>query len=400
MLKKIKVLSILSVFIVAAMACSTDNSEEVGGVVALKVTPEDIVDPASIMEEVSFIPLLIPEGAQINLFGYDPKVAITDYMYISTGDFRDGSLHQFDLNGNFVKTINRTGKGPGEYERIDELRQDREENIVIATVPQYLHVYSPQLDYKETIPTPREYYFRDFADYGNGKWFFATDQHKGMNDAGYWQNFGIFDPKNDSVTFLNIMAPPIAFSLVEGSMARFQDGFLLNYGASDTLYHFVNGEVKPLYSLDLAGRNMPKSMKDAKDEDDEILERILMEQSHSLNMGVVATIGDYIKIKTFGLIKKNFDPEDPDFSPMGLPVHDVFINSKTHTVKAIGSIGNFGSNDVLSEGYFYHFLYMEQWQNMIEYNILGDEITAKLIEASKALNDQEDPIMLRFKLAF
>lgn len=380
------------------MACSSDNSEEAGGVISIKVTPDDIVAPATIMEDVSFIPLLIPEGAQINLFGFDPKVAITDYMYISTGDFRDGSLHQFDLEGNFIQTINRTGKGPGEYERIDELREDSNGNIIIATVPQYLHVYSPQLEYKETISTPREYYFRDFADYGDGKWIFATDKHKGANEAGYWPNFGIFNSSDNSVSFLDVMAPPIAFSLVEGSMDRFKDGFILNFGASDTLYHYVDEKVKPLYTLDLAGRNLPKSIKD--DRDEEIMERILMEQSHSLNMGVVATLDQYIKLKTFGLIKKEFNPEDPDFNPSDLPVHDVFINSETNAVKAINSLGNFGSNDVISEGYFYQFLYMEQWQNMIDRNTLGDELTAKLVEASEALNDQEDPIILRYKISF
>lgn len=398
MLKNFKVICILSLIIVSAVACTSDQAEEAGGVATIKVTPEDIVAPAEIMDDVSFIPLLIPEGAQINLFGFDPKVAITDYMYISTGDFRDGSLHQFDLDGNFIQTINRTGKGPGEYERIDELREDSNGNIIIATVPQYLHLYSPQLEYKETIATPREYYFRDFADYGNGKWFFATDQHEGMNDAGYWPNFGIFDPATDSISFLDVMASPIAFSLVEGSMARFKEGFILNFGASDTLFHFVNDEVRALYSLDLAGRNLPKSIKD--DRDEEIMERILMEQSHSLNMGVVSTLDQYIKLKTFGLIKKEFNPEDPDFNPSDLPVHDVFINSETKTVKAINSLGNFGSNDVISEGYFYQFLYMEQWQNMIDRNTLGDELTAKLIEAAESLNDQEDPIMLRFKLSF
>ena len=219
-----------------------------------------------------------------------------------------------------------------------------------------------------------------------------------MNDAGYWPNFGIFDPATDSVSFLDVMASPIAFSLVEGSMARFKEGFILNFGASDTLFHFVNGEVRALYSLDLAGRNLPKSIKD--DRDEEIMERILMEQSHSLNMGVVATLDQYIKLKTFGLIKKEFNPEDPDFNPSDLPVHDVFINSETNAVKAINSLGNFGSNDVISEGYFYQFLYMEQWQNMIDRNTLGDELTAKLIEAAESLNDQEDPIMLRFKLSF
>ncbi len=399
MLNHFKTLFLLSILTVAGMACSSDKlTEEATGVVALKVTAENIVSPADIMVDVSFIPLLISEDAQIDLYGFDPKIAITDYMYISTGDFRDGSLHQFDLKGNFVQTINRMGKGPGEYERIDELRQDSEGNIIIATVPQYLHVYSSQLEYKETIPTPREYYFRDFADYGDGKWLFATDKHEGITEDGYWPNFGIFDAKNDSVSFLDIMAPPVAFSLVEGSMTKFKDGFLLNFGASDTLYHFINGAVKPLYLLDLAGRNIPKSIKD--DQNDDVMERILMEQKHSLNMGVVSTLDEYIKIKTFGIIKKEFDLENPDFNPSDLPVHDVFINSQTNEVRAISSLGNFGGNDVISEGYFYQFLYMEQWQMMIDKNILGEELTAKLIEASEALNDQEDPIMLRFKLAF
>ena len=61
--------------------------------------------------------VVLETGALETLLGEDIKdiEILDDTLIILSGDFNKGVIHLFDTNGRFIRKIDKTGRGPGEY---------------------------------------------------------------------------------------------------------------------------------------------------------------------------------------------------------------------------------------------------------------------------------------------
>ncbi|MCH8558676.1 MAG: 6-bladed beta-propeller [Balneolia bacterium] len=144
---------VLLLILVFCLACSSDFEDNL---------PEDLLtyevhtldaEPVSIARltsEVSYIPFILPDDVQLQ--GVRKVIFSDDRIYLldmsATGS--QSRIFVFDDAGNYVFSIDRHGRGPGEYEYIYDLGIT-EEHIIIVTQSNFLYFDRSDGNYLRTV---------------------------------------------------------------------------------------------------------------------------------------------------------------------------------------------------------------------------------------------------------
>lgn len=135
---------------------------------------------------------------------------------------------------------------------------------------------------------------------------------------------------------------------------------------------------------------------DKKTEVESFMEKAIISQSVAFNSGNVLFTDGGVKLKIFGL-KPN-----PEFSIDDMttfPFFDAFIDMKSYQVKSTPSLTDIRNKGFAHDGYFYELLQTEDWQRAEQEEYFG-KYQVDLTNAIKNLSDKEDPILIKYKVAF
>jgi len=107
-------------------------------------------------------------------------------------------------------------------------------------------------------------------------------------EDGYFKNFAVFDRDSLTYEFLPLKSYPASGSGEAGSIVPYEEGFLLNFGASDTIFYYSKGTIQPLLSMNSGDRSMPEESRlQPEDKADEELERMIATQTYDFYFGNV-----------------------------------------------------------------------------------------------------------------
>lgn len=381
------------VLIALHFSCSERNTR-VGELTVLNITDKDLKAFDEIINEIEFIPLLIPEDKPIRLLPLDPYLHVDDKIYFSNGDFRDASVHIFDLDGTYRKSLNQQGSGPEEYKSISGLDKSGNELLVWDGSGTFSHFDSESLSFVKQSELVKGRFIPDYKNLGEGKWLLVFDIGEDVDALGYHNGFHIWDENTNELSALNIKISPLATEMIEGQIAQIdKDSYLLNFGASDTLFRFENGGIMPVMVFNFNNNNLPE--KD-KLNPEETIENALLNQLYSFNIGGIVVAEATIRIPVFGIKKSaNMDPENM----ATYPINYVFIDYPGSKVKAIRAFGNYSAKGFAKNGYFYELLYSEEVEGHLEAGTFG-KFSPLLEEAVGKLIDKEDPVIMKYKVGF
>jgi hypothetical protein len=359
----------------------------------LKITPKDILTFDQIASEVEFIPMIIPKESPLKLLPFDPVLFISDKIYFSTGDYNDASVHVFDLDGQYQRSFNKQGGGPGEYKELSALEVWGDDLVVWDGFGTFYQYGLEDFSFVKTSKVSERKYIPDYQKLDDNKWILVYDIED-LDQEGYYPVFHLYDFATNSVQPLSIKAPALTSELTEGMIAKIEgESYLLNFGASDTLFRFKNGKVMPWVKLNLDNNNLPENYKH---QPEETIENLLMEQRYNFNTGAILAAGNTIRISVFGLKKvQDFDPDNVG----SFPIYDVYVNYPNTEVKVSRAFGNFGGKGFAKDDYFYEWLYAEYFMAYLESGFFG-KFTVDLENAMEKLVDQEDPILVKYKVRF
>ena len=143
-MKKILII-ILSIIITAC-----NKEKKTNGIINIDNAKEINYNPVvNIVKNIEFIPL---ETTENNLMGYIDRVSIiNNKIYIF--DHLTNKIHIFNNIGEWENTLDKKGKGPGEYLYIKDYSVDTYGNIYLLTHKKIL-IYNKNLELIETIKTP------------------------------------------------------------------------------------------------------------------------------------------------------------------------------------------------------------------------------------------------------
>lgn len=360
------------------------------------VTPSFILDDTSILkfdecvDEVEFIPLIAPKDTLINLSCNVFELVVNDKIYYASRCYKDLSIHSFDLEGNHLKSWNRKGDGPQEYPSLHGLVVEGND-IYINSGRGAIYNYSlPDFDFKQQIELGDYNFVPTISRLQAENWLISSEPSG--NDRN--RVFHEVDAASKISKTLPVFTLPYSGELNPGMITKIKEGHLLNFGLTDTIYQYQHDSVNAFITLNFGNKSIPSI--DFELEGEEFMEKILLSQNYAFNTGQIDYSGGVLKLMVYG-IEKNLDFTQEDLSTF--PFYDVFIKRETGKqiiAKALLSVRN---NSYSKDGYFYQILQQEDWQRALDREYFG-RFEKELLKALEKLSDQEDPIILKFKVAF
>lgn len=397
----------LGTFSILTLACSNKQEQSLpnNGLPNVTLSADILGSPDQVFSEMEFIPLKIPVGTPVSFMGFDPNMAFgANSFFLNTDPYMNPRIHEFDYEGNHIRTVDRKGGGPEEYESIDNMGISSDGKLVIYSRGEILALDDELTITKRINTRPDEGFYSiwDFASLSGSDWILgiAGGQHAEEKRG----NFAVFNEETKEFNFLPVYAYPATGIAEEGNIARYKDGFVFNFAMADTLFYYDGTTTKPLFTLNSGKRELPMDMR-LQDEDlmDEEMQRLFVTQTYDLNIGMIGSAENTIGTVIFGIKPAPFDMEEVERTgeePLDFPTYEVFINPETGEAKGTKIMPGIGG-EFLSDGkYFYRLLYTEIWHYFLESGILGPEWTENLQEAVDQLEDEEDPILIRYRVAW
>jgi len=149
-----RIIIVLTCFII--FSCSMKDSSEISSFPTSFAENEFSLD--SIAVDLSFVPLnfdSIPVSQVMDVKWQFP------YLYICTAaDTKVGRLSQFSINGELLRSMDKTGRGPGEYLSIQQFCVDEKGSVYINTWHKIV-VFDKDLNHLRDIKWPHDINFAE-----------------------------------------------------------------------------------------------------------------------------------------------------------------------------------------------------------------------------------------------
>lgn len=397
--------STILMVVFSIISCSSPSDSTVENEFPSFQLNESIVqNPEEVLKDVEFIPLKFPEGTPVQFFGFDPHISFAeDKIFLNTDPYMKPTIHAFDYQGNHLETIARQGGGPNEYGSISKMGVTKEGQLAMVSQNALLE-FDEKMDIKNrlSLTSDGSYYAPiSLHPWDENHWFFAL-RGPAPDEEGYFQTFALFNKDSLSYEFLPLKTFPASGSGESGAIAPYKSGYLLNFGLSDTIFYYSEGKIRPLASINSGDRSLPMEKRtQTEDKMDEELEQMIATQPYDVNMGSIAVAGETIGTHVFGIKPMPLDLaaiQEMDEAPDDFPMYEVYINPEKRAIKASKIVPGL-SGFAFSDGeYFYRLLYTEVWNRLLENKQLGEKHTQSLQAASDELFDEEDPIIIRYKI--
>lgn len=344
----------------------------------------------SCASKVSFIPLVAPKDTLINLSCPVYELIVNDKIYYASKCFNDLSIHSFDLDGNHLKSWNRKGDGPEEYPSLHGLIVEKDQLYINTGRGTVLRYGLPDFDFKERIHLG-DYNFVPTVSLLSPDRFLLSSEPAGSEKS---KIFHTLNRTTKTSTTLPIATLPYSGELNPGMITKMEDGHLLSFGLTDTIYHFRNDTVTTFISLNFGDKSIAPD--DFELNGEAFMEKILLSQNYAFNTGQIDISDGVLKILVYGIEKSsNFNSEDLST----FPFHDVFIHRDTGKKKITKALLGIRNKSYSSDGYFYQVMQQEDWQRALDKAYFGKH-EEKLRKSIETLTDREDPIILKYKVAF
>lgn len=209
------------------------------------------LNPANVLTDIQFIPLETTKSSM--LAAIDKVVYSGEKYYIF--DKRFQSLKVFDHNGMYIRSIGKTGDGPGEYAELDDFIIDaKTKNIILLDdAGESLHYFDSHGNYiKDMRINMRPCYFgmienHIFCHINN----YFTPLSKNFNLIG-------MDSLGKIITRLFPLSQKLNYRMnYSGFLTGNPEGLLFNSAFNDTVFQLTTNKAYPKYIFSFGSDKIP-----------------------------------------------------------------------------------------------------------------------------------------------
>jgi len=246
-MRRVLVHSLLSLLVaVAIISCSSKSSVSlIDGVVTIDVPAyeNDSTQMPSISQLFDTVNIVLETGGIETLIGgtiSDIKIC-GDTLII----FSNNVFHLFDMNGRFIRKINRLGRGPGEYTNILRHFEFDEEKHHIIVFDRGSGFKRYTLSGKFVNLVRYEHDAADFALMPDGGYVLFTPFAK-TPEGGLWTIDAQGNFKRNLISY-----DDYEISVIAGShwLTHINDSIIGFLGLEDIVYHMTNDTIYPAYQI-------------------------------------------------------------------------------------------------------------------------------------------------------
>ena len=186
---------------IAAAGCTSSSEDQSAGSEVVKLDLEEAVKGARLANlskfasDIKYIPLETGTESQIdkvNEFRYS-----NGKIYMMVGELNENWILVFDGNGNFLKKLHKSGRGPGEYIRLGDIAVLEDNTIALISINKML-AYNLEND-----SLVFETSFDKITEFSGNKRFKAIDASAYLGDGKYAVT--TLTASNDSVPERNML---------------------------------------------------------------------------------------------------------------------------------------------------------------------------------------------------
>ncbi|MCH7408861.1 hypothetical protein MM239_05605 [Belliella sp. DSM 111904] len=142
----------------------------------------------------------------------------------------------------------------------------------------------------------------------------------------------------------------------------------------------------------MANNNLPDKLKN---EVDDVMENVIPSQKFNFNLGSASAANDIIRILLFGIKPNNFSQ---DAGLESMPLYHLYLQYPSMKYKLSSAFGSsIGKPGFSKDGYYYEVLFPEGIDFALKTDLFGKH-NKKLESAMDILVDQEDPILVKYKI--
>jgi len=248
------------IFIISIIICfSCQQPTETLPIVKVDVDNSRTINIDDIAENITCENLTFPDSTD-GLLG-----EITDIFpfreYLVLHDYYEKAIHLFRPNGEWVNTLNKVGRGPGEYLDLEVFSIDHEsEQIIIYDRERGCFGFYSLPDFKYIKSDPAQKYIMSFACIEKGKWLTISDQHPPKKRI--YDGIEIYNPRKR--TYHKMEWPYSAMS-IDLSYARTfsyinEKIYYAHPHIEPTIYDISSSKIRPVLKVDFGKYNPDKAM--------------------------------------------------------------------------------------------------------------------------------------------
>lgn len=230
-----KSILIFILYFLFAVSCNKESNDQI-----IVINPDKFikteVKASEIANSVQYIPLAFTPSLNFII-----ELQITDdHIFLVSGGGNKAEIYKYDLKGNFIGTIGKAGRGPGEYSYGFIFTLDREdERIFVLDKPKIL-IYSFSGEFLSDLLLPDTEPDFDVIRYFNNKLFLFENIKYGK--AKY--NWAVLDASGNFESFKKNNIPPFK------SINAFMDKTVTEYGGRINYWNKFNDTI---FSVDSEG---------------------------------------------------------------------------------------------------------------------------------------------------
>lgn len=264
---KIKLSILISVLVVSCAESGSPDFRPRDGevnpsIIHVEFDEESAVSIDSLFTNPQFIRLETNE--EVLIASYNKILLYDELIFILSNSFDQQAIFIFDTDGNFQLKIDERGRGPGEYEEINDFYIDTESREVGVLTFSRIIKYNFQGEYTgETIDLFEHRVLR--IQYWNDKLYayaLALEEGGWRNDRT--MSFAAFN-NNGTLLYKDI---PVSNSVLmynlrkENYLTGSEDAVYFNHFASDTIYRATDTHLFPEFVLDYGPHTLPANVKE------------------------------------------------------------------------------------------------------------------------------------------
>lgn len=216
----------------------------------------DSIGVTDIFHDFEYIAL---ETNDESIIGEVSKILIYDNKYYLLDKTRGMKVYVFNDKGDFIRSIGKKGKGPGEYLNLEDFTIDESSgHIVLLGYPSIVYVFDSLGQFVKQKKLTDEAFLWNICRYDNR--YFLSSNHQSVlkgNEAflifEYDNNFNL-RKKSIDVLSENVAIPPFLTNpfLMEKDRVNYFDTY-----SSKIYTNIDNNQSSKCYNIDLEGRDVP-----------------------------------------------------------------------------------------------------------------------------------------------
>ena len=282
---------IVVLFFYSCSGGGEDNDLKTREVIVSPKALEQTIKSGDLIDNIWQVKL---ETTKDNLFGTAFTV-LSNGKYIYIYDMLQNAIFIFDMKGNYVNKIDKQGRGPGEYVKITDVQLSFAKDEIILSGQKKLLYYSETGEFIKSQDVFKELYFFNRKELSDGRVAYFTG--KKTNLGAEIKNHHLLIKSGDNkITsyFPNAGEAEIKIISMDPYITGSDDEHFFHLPFRNTIYSIKEDKVKPVYNINITGRNIPSDVFEEVRRTDEFKKKYFENNDYITIFGSVVATNEHI----------------------------------------------------------------------------------------------------------